>query len=322
MGTTVGDRGDTRRDLIVEAARLYYIEELSQAEVGKRLNMVRSNVSKILKQARAKGYVEIRIVEPSTASLLLEFKLKERFDLREVDVVASEKTYDRTLISVGKQAARFVESELKDGVRIAVSWGTSLFQMVEHVQNLSIPHSSVVQLHGGIGANNLEIDGWELARRFARKIDASIHIVHAPLVVRSEELRDLLILDQNVAESLELAVHADAAFLGIGVPDPKYSALVRAGYISEAESNELNRIGSVGMICGYFYDIEGKLVESQVNRQIVSLNLDLVKKIPLRVAVAAGDRKVKALLGAIQGGYVNALVIDEEAAVGLLESTE
>lgn len=321
MGHTVNVR-DNRKDLMVETARLYYIEELSQAQIGKRLNMTRSNVSKILKQARAKGYVEIRIVEPSTSSLLLEFKLKERFDLREVDVVPSEKTYDRTLISVGKQAARCVEAELKEGIRLAISWGTSLFQMVEHVQTLSISQSSVVQLHGGIGANNLEIDGWELARRFARKIGASTHIVHAPLVVRSEELRDLLILDQNVAESLELAVHADAAFLGIGVPDPKYSALVRAGYISESESNELNQIGAVGMICGYFYDIDGRLVESRVNRQIVSLDLERVKKIPLRVAVAAGERKVKALLGAICGAYVNSLVIDEEAAVGLLEISE
>ena len=310
---------DSRKDLIIEAARLYYVEGFSQTDVGKSLNMSRSNVSKVLKQARSRGYVEVRIVEPSSTSLLLEVRLKERFGLRYVDVVPSGKTYDRTLVSVGKDAASFVESNVKEGVHIAISWGTSLFQMVEHVQSLKIPGSAVVQLHGGIGANNVEIDGWELARRFARKIGASIHSVHAPLVVRSEELRDLLVVDPNVSESFALAVHADIALLGIGTPDPKYSALVRAGFITEDESQELTNRGAVGMICGYFYDINGKLIDSQVNRQIVSVGLDRVQKIPVSVAIAAGKRKVEALVGALRGGYVNSLIIDENAANGILE---
>ena len=312
---------DVRKDLIIEAARLYYVEGLSQQEVGKRLNMVRSNVSKLLKSARERGIVEIRIVEPSTPMVQLEFGLKERFDLREVHVVMTERTYDKTLVSVGKQAAHYFEDQLSPGMRIAISSGTSLFQMVEHIQNLTTKGVSVVQLHGGIGAHNLEIDGWELARRLSRKLEAPMHIVHAPLIVRSRELRDLLVLDRNVAESIELAEHADIAFLGIGTPDPQYSALVRAGYITDEQSEELNRSGAEGMICGYFFDIDGTPIDSVLNRCVVSIDLEQLKTIPQRVAVAAGERKAIALLGAIRGGYVNGLVVDESAARHLLQAS-
>lgn len=312
---------DFRKDLIIEAARLYYVEGLSQQDVGKRLNMARSNVSKLLKSAREQGIVEIRIVEPSTSMAQLEFGLKERFDLRDVHVVMTERTYDKTLVSVGKQAAHQLEDQLCPGMRIAISWGTSLFQMVEHVQNLTTGGVSVVQLHGGIGAHNLEIDGWELARRLSRKLGASIHIVHAPLIVRSEELRDLLVIDKNVAESMELAAHADIAFLGIGTPDPRYSALVRAGYITDEQSDELNRNGAEGMICGYFFDIDGTPIDSVLNRRVVGVDLEKLKTIPKRVAVAAGERKAMALLGAIRGGYVNGLVVDESAARHLLQAS-
>ena len=316
----VADR-DVRKDLIIEAARLYYVEGLSQQEVGKRLNMVRSNVSKLLKSARERGIVEIRIVEPSTPMVQLEFGLKERFDLRKVHVVMTERTYDKTLVSVGKQAAHHLEDQLNPGMRIAISSGTSLFQMVEHIQNLTTKGVSVVQLHGGIGAHNLEIDGWELARRLSRKLEAPMHIVHAPLIVRSQELRDLLVLDRNVAESIELAAHADIAFLGIGTPDPQYSALVRAGYITYEQSEELNRSGAEGMICGYFFDIDGTPIDSVLNRCVVSIDLEQLKTIPQRVAVAAGERKAIALLGAIRGGYVNGLVVDESAARHLLQAS-
>ena len=211
---------DVRKDLIIEAARLYYIEGLSQQEVGKRLNMVRSNVSKLLKRAGELGIVEIRIVEPSTPMVQLEFGLKERFELREVHVVMTERTYDKTLVSVGKQAA-----------------------------------------------------------------------------------------------------HADIAFLGIGTPEPQYSALVRAGYITDEQSEELNRSGAEGMICGYFFDIDGTPIDSVLNRRVVSIDLERLKTIPQRVAVAAGERKAIALLGAIRSGYVNGLVVDESAARQLLQAS-
>ena len=50
--------------LVVRAARLYHEQGRSQTEVAKELGLSRSNVSRILSQARERGIVEITIHDP------------------------------------------------------------------------------------------------------------------------------------------------------------------------------------------------------------------------------------------------------------------
>ena len=57
----------TTRDpaMLVAAARLYYIEGRSQAEVADRLDTSRSNVSRMLTEAQRQGIIEFRINDPA-----------------------------------------------------------------------------------------------------------------------------------------------------------------------------------------------------------------------------------------------------------------
>ena len=50
--------------VVVRAARLYYEQERSQTEVARELGLSRSNVSRILSQARDRGIVAITIHDP------------------------------------------------------------------------------------------------------------------------------------------------------------------------------------------------------------------------------------------------------------------
>ena len=50
---------------LVAAARLYYVEGRSQAEVADALQTSRSNVSRMLTEAQKQGIVEIRINDPA-----------------------------------------------------------------------------------------------------------------------------------------------------------------------------------------------------------------------------------------------------------------
>lgn len=72
------------------AARLYYGEELAQHEVAERLNVSRSTVSRLLRQARAQGIVRIEVRPPSPAGEQhrCEVAQAQRFpDLRGVRLV-------------------------------------------------------------------------------------------------------------------------------------------------------------------------------------------------------------------------------------------
>lgn len=47
--------------LLVQASRLYYEQNMTQAEIGRRLNTSRSTVSRLLQEARDTGVVRVVI---------------------------------------------------------------------------------------------------------------------------------------------------------------------------------------------------------------------------------------------------------------------
>jgi DNA-binding transcriptional regulator LsrR (DeoR family) len=49
---------------LLAAARLYYLEGQSQADIATRMGTSRSNVSRMLTEAQKQGIVEIRINDP------------------------------------------------------------------------------------------------------------------------------------------------------------------------------------------------------------------------------------------------------------------
>ena len=74
-------RGGDRRDFLIETARLYYEQGLSQEEIARRFGISRSSVSLALKACREEGIVQIRIADSPSALLRLQADLKERYRL-------------------------------------------------------------------------------------------------------------------------------------------------------------------------------------------------------------------------------------------------
>lgn len=310
-----------KRDFLVEIAILYYVERLNQNEIADKLKISRSNVSKLLKKCWKEGIIEIQIDKQNSQTLFKASQLKKIYNLEYAVVVPTEKNYQKTLISVGRKAARYLESILRENISVGISWGTSLYQMVEQLNKKNIPGATVVEIHGGLGARNALVDGNELGRALARKLDSSYYTIHAPLVVRTEELGDLLHKEPNIAETLILAEKVDIAFLGIGTSNPKYSALRRGGYVSDKETKYLYENGAVGMVCGYYYDEMGNLLDLNINKRIMSLSLEKIRKIPMTAGIAAGEQKADAILGALRGKYINTIFTDETAATIILDKS-
>ena len=73
--------------LLVKVAQLYHLQGLNQDQIGRQLGVSRSKVSRMLKEARERGLVEISIHYPSRFSLELERRLEAELGLREAVVV-------------------------------------------------------------------------------------------------------------------------------------------------------------------------------------------------------------------------------------------
>src|SRR3954469_24465467 len=87
---TMNRRGmntDDREDLLARVASLYYEYDYSQQQISEMVNTSRSNISRLLKEAKQKGLVEIRIHKRIATAPQIERELRERFGLHQAMVV-------------------------------------------------------------------------------------------------------------------------------------------------------------------------------------------------------------------------------------------
>lgn len=80
---------ESREDYLIRVASLYYEQDYNQEQIAKLLATSRSNVSRLLKEAKQKGLVEIRVRKPITTVPPLEKHFRERFGLERVMIVES-----------------------------------------------------------------------------------------------------------------------------------------------------------------------------------------------------------------------------------------
>ena len=144
-------RYPSNNDLLVQVAKLYFEGDASQIEIARKYNISRSSVSLLLKRCREEGIVQIQVLDKSSSIQRLQRDLAARFSLRPVVIVPSGQGTEQAKVLVGKAAADLIDPLVKDGLRIGMSWGSTLYQFVENVAGSHRKKVEVVLLHGGLG---------------------------------------------------------------------------------------------------------------------------------------------------------------------------
>lgn len=306
------------RDFLTEIARRYYIDEHSQADIAKEYKLSRPTVSNILKQCREEGIVEIRIRESSAFARGLSDRLQDRFGIRAAVIIPSNEDSSAVLSRAGAEAAAFASSVITDGMKVGVAWGTSLFQMVHQMKHLNVVDAEVVQLMGGLGAANPQYDGADLARELSKMLNARYYPLQCPVLVKNIEVKEMLISENGIRDTLKQTADLDIAFVGLSSNDPDKSALVKAGFLTHDEAEDTLKAGAVGHICGYSYGAQGEMLNLSVNHRIIGIEFNNLKKIPERLGIACGAEKAEAIKAAMLGGLITTLITDESAALRIL----
>jgi DNA-binding transcriptional regulator LsrR (DeoR family) len=312
---------ENREDLLVRVASLYYERDMSQQEIANLLKKTRSNISRLLKEAKQKGLVEIRIHKRITTNPALERAFIEQFGLQHAMIVDSRDVdYADRLAAAGTLAARYLEETLRANQVLAIAWGTGVASAVNAMAARSSMRIEVAQMLGSVGSVDPVIDGPELARQLATKLGGQFHYLPAPLFVDSPATRDTFLEQPTVADTLQRARLAHIALVGIGTTEAGASSFLRAGHLTEAQLATLRARGAVGETTGVHFDITGRADHFDINRRVVSIQLGDLKAIPCVVAVACGLLKKRSILGALRGGYIKALATDDLTATAVLEA--
>lgn len=317
-----GDLTTSRHELLAEVAGLYYNDDLDQKEIAARIGLSRSTVSRMIGEARELNIVEVRINPPLPADEALQERALARYPVREALVLAAGNIHGDVLTRVGRLAARHLESTLSTDTTIAISWGSSLGAVAD-----ALPHNPrrsirVVQMIGAVGSRQPDIDGAELARNLANKLGGSYLTLNAPLVVDEPTVAAALLRQDSVASVLDTAAEAQIALTGLGSIEPSVSSLLRAGFATPVELDEAAAAGIVGDIGGHMLSADGEIVETDLSRRMLRLDVDRLRAIPSVIAVAVGPHKVAVIHAALSSGIVDVIVTDDETMSAVLSYAE
>ncbi len=294
-------------------AELYYEQNLGQQHIAKILGCSHSTVSRLLTEARETGVVQISIRRPVESNPALSEGLRKEFGLRDAIVVRDEADPESNLRAVGAAAADFLQGVVDDHMTVGITWGATLFNMVQAVQGLDLAGVEVIQLTGSLGQGNPEVDGPKLAIRLAELMNGVCRLVSAPAAVDDPQVRDQLMRQTQIVQTLERAAQADIMLLGIGALETSMSSLERAGYMRTGDREAALAAGAVGHICARMIDIEGREV-GDYSERVISVPLKAMRQAMWSIGMSANAHKVPALLGALRGKYVNAVVMEETSA--------
>ncbi|HEY63533.1 MAG TPA: sugar-binding transcriptional regulator [Caldilineae bacterium] len=315
-----------RRDvrLLSKVSKLYYEQFLTQQQIADKLHLSRPKVSRLLKQARDEGIVQITVRSPSGIYPDLEYQLEQKFGLREVVITETPDptSQEITTREVGIAAAEYLQRMLRDGDVIGVTWGTTLHSMVAALQPLALRDVHVVQLLGGLGPPESEVHATELCRRLARLLGAGLTLLPAPGIVDSLQAKEAILSDSHVQRAFEMIDRVNVAFVGIGSPTPTSVVMRDGSILTQEELQELRRRGAVGDIALRFINAEGEPIRSDLDNRVIGITLDQLKRIKCVVGVAGGPEKEAVIRGALLGGYLKVLVTDHITAMRLLGLVE
>ncbi|NQV15183.1 sugar-binding transcriptional regulator [bacterium] len=306
-----------RNPLLLEAARLYYEHNLNQAQIAARLDVSRPGVSRLLQEARDSGIVKIQIIDPNASGTRLESALRQKYGLKHVVVVPSDK--DDTVLKsrLGYALINLLDQLLTENTTLGVSWGTTLLAATEHLKSRAMKNMTVVQLNGGVSKAELDTYASEIAGRMGENYHAIPYLLPLPAIVDTAELKKAIISDRHIAKTLKLAREADIAAFTVGAFGSK-SVLVQADYFEEEEVQALIQQGAVADICSRLIKADGSICSSELDDRTIGIELEELKAKPFSIAVAGGTDKALAIKAGLAGGYFISLITDEDVANELL----
>jgi len=158
---------------LVRISRLYYELGETQDEIAHRFGITRPHVSKLLKQARASGVVEIRIFDGLDRPDAVAEELRGRFGLRVVHLAPALEGSDvLTRRRVGQLAADALLGAVRSGLIVGIGDGASMTALADAIDSGATPAAAtIVPLCGGFWSS-------EVSREPFRRVADALGVEH------------------------------------------------------------------------------------------------------------------------------------------------
>lgn len=299
--------------LLIKAAWYYYIEGYTQQKIGEYLGISRLSVNRLLDRARKTGVVHFTIRDVESGPIYMENELINRFNLKDAFVVPSPKNEEDVNETLAQAAAMYIHERLGKSTYINMGYGDTSSRILNHLANICEFPLNIVSLTGGVN--------YYLPNARSSVFNARLFLMPSPLLMNDDNIVKSMAQEPSIRQINEMKALSDMSVMSIGAMDEN-ATLIANGLLTPDNFLLLSMKGAVGDILCHFIDINGNLIYTEFEDRLISTSLDRLKSMKNTIGVAGGKVKSEAILGALRGGYLDILIIDEVTALDILKKNE
>jgi len=245
-------------------------------------------------------------------------------------IVVESTTGEALYESLGRGAAGYFERNVSRNFRVGLACANTIYQMVKNVRPFRLRMSAFPI------SFNLEPEMTNVLSAYATLIalwnlnpDCTPYVLPVPPFFTDTTERTAFESRPDIADVLNQARDLNMAFYSCGYFGPGSSFDIHTAYIKKYLDKsfsvaELQDLGAIGEINLCPYSLAGDQIAHPLLRSFFMLELARIRELassPDRhmVLVAGGPHKVKPLVGAIRGRYLNVLVTDKRTLDAVID---
>lgn len=302
---------------VVEAAWLYYQDGLNQSDIAERLKVSRATVVNYLQEARERGYVKITLSSDAFTGHETALALKNKLGLQAAYVIPDFASDDKSIATrVSRGAAQWLPNIIAPGDRLGIAWGKTIYDVADYLEPTVMPDLTVLQLVGSM-ATPYGFSADVCSSNLARKFSARCVNLHAPAILSSAHIADLLRAEDLIAGQLAEISQVNTTLFAVGSCAPD-SHVVSSGVATLDELNWYVEHGAAGVLCGRFIDADGNHISGPLQDRMMGVSLELLRNPKTGVLVSSGLDRVEATLAALRGHYATHFVTHQSSAEAIL----
>ncbi|MBR0384414.1 MAG: hypothetical protein IJH61_06990 [Eubacteriaceae bacterium] len=240
----------------------------------------------------------------------VERELCERLSLKKAVVSPGDMELTRQVRDfMGRAAADYIESILKDGDILALTGGGCTAAVAEQMKPGAYPGVTVIPARGGIGKSHAT-QANNVVAEIGLKLQANYELLHLPDNI-DDRLLSAMKGYPEIKSVFDKMAHINIFMFGIGRAD----VLTDWRNVSLSEKRRILSAGAVGEAFGHYFDIDGNAV---CPSGAIGIDINQYQQIDEVIAVAGGASKADAIIAVsrIRPGMV--LMTDESAAGAII----
>jgi deoxyribonucleoside regulator len=301
---------------LIEVAKMYYEQNLTQNEISDKLGVSRPLVSKMLNEAKELGIVTIKVLSAPEGSNTTLNRIRNLYNLRGGIIVPDTASEYATNQLVASNILEFLLNFSPTMSKIGIGWGYIIGMFIKVIETAEIPQkfsATIFPLIGNSSVPTRDYHSNEIVRIISEKTGSSPVYLYAPAFLESEQEK-LLFEESESFKKVENAWdEMDTAVINLGnypsVPD--YATATRFGDL-------LNARKAAGRMLCYYYDAAGGIIHSDTDFTI-QIPLQKLSRCRNVIAVGSATLQPKALAGALHTGLITHVIVAESIAQKALD---